>query len=69
MTPTTLPLYVGESIFENFTDLDGMPGWIIRASKGPSAPAVFILRQWDDVHGWGDRAYKTIEECRFHANR
>lgn len=65
MRVTIMPLSFGETIEENFTDPDGHPGCIVhRATDG-----AFIARQWDDAHGWGDRAYKTIEECRFHASR
>lgn len=51
-------LFVDEELVVKFIDLAGFPALII---KGPNP--WFILRQWDTVYGWGDRAYRSFTEA------
>lgn len=52
-------LFKGETLIEETKNIDGEPALIIWSNK----EGHYILREWDDFNGWGDRAYRTQAEC------
>ena len=49
----------GEELIEQFNNSDGHPALILKDADGN-----FRLREWDDVHGWGDRTYRDLTRLR-----
>lgn len=57
MDKASAPLFAGETlIFSMERDNIGYAGHVIETSDG-----YYRLREWDDIHGWGDRSYRTRE--------
>ncbi|MGH8654702.1 MAG: hypothetical protein ACREYE_22190 [Gammaproteobacteria bacterium] len=53
-------VFRGERLIEETKNIDGQPALILQSPKG-----WYILREWDKMHGWGDRSYRTMERARF----
>jgi hypothetical protein len=50
----------GESLVWTFRFNNALIGTILKTAEG-----YFRLREWDDVHGWGDRSYRTLDEAKY----
>lgn len=51
-------VFPDERLIEETTSPDGHRALILWSKKG-----WYILREWDNFYGWGDRAYRTLGEC------